>query len=285
MSDFLSYTFLYQFTLGNKVWRYTSNAINVLDLDGKVWEASSISDDGVKQSGETVSDALTITCDIDTVPARLFMYAPPSKVMEVTIYRADFDDKPTVDGFSGEDTTPPPSTMGVGAKRAIYIGDVSQCSFPEPGKAVLTCQTMSASMQREGLRLPWQRQCPYALYDHSTCKVSKATWAIDATLVSISGSTVVVSTIGGNPNGHLNGGYLEFEHPIKGTETLAVETQVGTTITIFGSTLELWEGMSVKLYPGCNQTPARCQFFGNYLNYGGVPSLPGKSPFDGDPVF
>lgn len=285
MSDFISYTFLYEFTLADKVWRYTANSIDVLDLDGHTWEASAIADDGIKQTGETVSDALTLTSDIDIVPARLFMFAPPSKVMEVTIYRAPFNDKPITDGFTGTDTSPPPNTVQVGVKRAMYIGDVSQCSFPEPGKAVFTCQTMSASMRREGLRLPWQRQCPYAIYDTSTCKLNKYTWEIVATVVSISGNSIVVDTVGGNPSGHINGGHIEYTHPVKGSETLAVESQTGTTILIFGSAAELWEGMAVKLYPGCNQTPARCQFFGNYLNYGGVPSLPGKSPFDGDPVF
>lgn len=285
MSDFLSYTFLYEFSLGDKVWRYTPNSVDVLDESNVRWEASTISDDGIKQTGEAVSDTLTITCDVDLVPARLFMYAPPSRVMEIAIYRADLPAKIETVGFTGTDTTPPADTMTVANKRAIYVGEVSQCSFPEPGRAVITCQTLSASMQREGLRLPWQRQCPYAVYDASTCKLSKAAWGISTTVVTISGNNVFVDNAGANPEGYLNGGYLEFEHPVKGIETLAIEAQYINQLAIFGSAAELWEGMNVTLYPGCNQTPQRCQFFGNYLNYGGVESLPGKSPFDGDPVF
>lgn len=285
MSDFLSYIFLYEFSLGSKVWRYTSNSIDVIDENGLLWEASSISDDGIKQTGEAVTDALTITCDADLVPARLFMYAPPSRVMEVSIHRANFGAKGETTGFTGVDNTGPAKTITVSNTRAIYIGDASQCSFPEPGKAVITCQTLSVSMQREGLRLPWQRQCPYAVYDPSSCRLSKAAWSITAQVLTVTGDTVLVDTAGPNPDGYLNGGYLEFEHPIKGTETLAIEVQSGTTLIIFGSAAELWEGMTITLYPGCNQTPQRCQFFGNYLNYGGYESLPGKSPFDGDPVF
>lgn len=285
MSDFLSYIFLYEFSLGDKVWRYTSNSVDVIDENGLLWEASSISDDGIKQTGEAVTDAVTITCDVDLVPARLFMYAPPTRVMEVSISRADFGAKPETVGFTGSDTAPPPATVSVSNTRAIYIGDVSQCSFPDPGKAVLTCQTLSVSMQREGLRMPWQRQCPHAVYDTSTCRLDKSAWGIPTNVVSISGNVVYVDTAGPNPNGYLNGGYLEFEHPVKGAESLAIESQDATALTIFGSAVELWEGVGVTLYPGCNQTPQRCQFFGNYLNYGGVPSLPGKSPYDGDPVF
>lgn len=285
MSDFLSYTFLYEFSLGDKVWRYTPNSVDVLDESNVRWEGSAISDDGIKQTGEAVSDALTITCDVDLVPARLFMYAPPSRVIDIAIYRAEFPAKLETTGFTGTESAAPVATMNVVNKRAIYVGEVSQCSFPEPGRAVMTCQTLSASMQREGLRLPWQRQCPYAVYDASTCRVEKSAWGIPTSVVSISGNVVYVATAGFNPNGYLNGGYLEFEHPVKGIETLAIESQNATALAIFGSAAELWEGMNVTLYPGCNQTPQRCQFFNNYLNYGGVPSLPGKSPFDGDPVF
>jgi hypothetical protein len=285
MSDFLSYIFLYEFGLGDKVWRYTSNSVDVIDENGLLWEASSISDDGIKQTGEAVTDAMTITASVELVPARLFMYAPPSRVIDVSMYRAAFLPKAETTGFSGTDITAPASTAMVTNKRPVYVGEVSQCSFPEPGRAVITCQTLSASMQREGLRLPWQRQCPYAIYDQSSCRLNKAAWSITSKVLTVTGNTVLVDTAGPNPDGYLNGGYLEFEHPIKGAETLAIEVQSGTTLIIFGSAAELWEGMSVTLYPGCNQTPQRCQFFDNYLNYGGYPALPGKSPFDGDPVF
>jgi hypothetical protein len=44
--------------------------------------------------------------------------------------------------------------------------------------------------------------------------------------------------------------------------------------------------MIVAAYPGCPRTIAVCDArFANHLRYGGVPHLPGKSPFDGDPVF
>ena len=45
-------------------------------------------------------------------------------------------------------------------------------------------------------------------------------------------------------------------------------------------------GQDVVAYPGCARTIAICQSkFNNAPNFGGVPGLPGKSPFDGTPIF
>lgn len=285
MSDFINYVFLYEFTLNGRTWRYTSNAENVIDVDNNVWEACPISDDGIKQSGEATADALTITASVDTVPARLFVYAAPSRVMEVSKYRAEFAEKERVLDLTGVVSTPESRVLPVVNKRAMYVGEVTQCSFPTPGSAVMTCETISASMRREGLRLPWQKQCPYAVYDPSTCRLDKTLWDFPASVISIDGASVTLSTAGTNPDGFLAGGFIEYEHPVKGTETLQIEAQAGAVIVIFGSTVELWAGMSVTAYPGCNQTPDRCKYFDNYPNYGGIESLPGKSPFNGDPVF
>jgi hypothetical protein len=55
---------------------------------------------------------------------------------------------------------------------------------------------------------------------------------------------------------------------------------------MFGLADGLYYGLAVNAYPGCNRTTTECvDKFDNLDNYGGVPDLPGKSPFDGDPVF
>lgn len=286
MSDFINYVYLYEFSLNGRYWRYTSNSENVIDTIGNVWEACPISDDGVKQSGESSADALNITSSIDTVPARLFMYAPPSRMMEIVKYRAEFDPKPIVTDITGTSSTPENRVLPVKNKLVTYVGEVSQCSFAgNPGTASFTCETLSATMRRQGLRLPWQRQCPHAIYDPTTCKLDKTSRGVSTTITSINGSTVVVASVGTVPNGHFSGGSIEFVHPVKGPESLGIESSSTTSLVIFGSTIELWAGMAVTIFPGCNQSPDRCKFYGNYLNYGGFERLPGKSPFNGDPVF
>ena len=285
--SYLKYTLLYEFSLGANVWRYTANHEDVIDEFGEVWEACAISDDGVSTSGEVASDSLTITAPIDIAPARLFAYSPPSRIMDVRKLYAEFADKPDAPGFTGVETGTGVRLIPVTGRRVTYVGEISQCSFPEPGTVGFPAETISASMQREGLRLGWQRQCPHAVYDPSTCMASKAGNSVTTTVVSVTGGEVVVASVGAYGAGAFNAGLLEFTHPVKGAEVLTIESHVGTTLTMFDPPTDLWEGMTVTIARGCNQTPASCQSFANFDNYGGIKDLPGKSPFDGvdSPMF
>ena len=254
--------YLYAFSLGERVWRYASSAADVLTADGHVWTACAISHDGVKQTGEAASDSLSIEAPITVAPAQLYLTNPPTSQVAVRILQKDASDPEVY---------------------AIYAGEVSQVNAPEPGKVTITCETLSVSLGREGLRFGWQRGCPYALYDPLTCKVDKAAHAVNTTISAMSGNTVTLAaTI---EVGVYAGGFIQWTHPVKGIEYVGIESQVGNLLTVFGSSSELHVGMSVTAYRGCNRTPASCQSLGNYDNYGGVPNMPGKSPFDGTNPF
>lgn len=249
--------FLYRFTLGARAWYYTSNATDVLTADGKLWTAAAISDDGVKQTGEAASDSLSIEAPTSIGPVQLFMGSPPSGSVGVTIFHKHA------------------SNVEV---KVVYVGEISQVAFGTPGSASITCETLSATMRREGLRLGWQRSCPYALYDPVTCKVNKALFSETVKITAISGFNVTTTALTGTK---YQGGFVEWVHPSKGTEFRAIESQSGNVLSIFGEVGEMYVGLEIKCYRGCNRSPTDCQSFSNYPNYGGVPAMPGKSPFDG----
>ena len=258
---------LYRFTLNDKVWRYTSAEVDET-LGGFVWKAgSSISDDGVKQTGESTSDGLTITASSDIEPAQIYMHYPPSRPMQVAIFHhhpADYD----------------------GEVVAIYAGEVLQVNIPTPGTATIPCATISASMQRTGLRLAWQRSCPYALYDPATCKVDKSAYAVPAVATAAEDGFLEATALAAHPPGYFNGGFIEWVDPDRGVERRAIEYHVtGGLIKLFGSSVGTAVGMSFTAYPGCPRTTAGCNSFNNIANYGGIPDLEGRSPFDGNPVF
>lgn len=255
----------YEFTFGTTTWRYTS-AEEPITANGHVWQPAAITDDGVRQTGEINSDAMTITAPAWVGPAQLFMAGTPSRGVQVSIYQKH-------DGDPDNEII------------AIYVGEVSQVNYPFPGSCRITCETLMASLEREGLRLAWQRACPYSLYDPVTCKLDRTPWGRAFTVLSFDGQVAVVEFSVAVPDGYLNAGFMEWTHPFRGVELLAVETQVGGAITLFGPSAELMPGASGIAYPGCNLSPAACQAFGNYDNYGGHPDIPGKSPFDGNPVF
>jgi uncharacterized phage protein (TIGR02218 family) len=256
--------FLYAFTLGAATWRYTSSDADVT-LQGYKWTATAISDNGVKLSGEATADSLEITAPSTIAPAQMFLGTPPSQAIMVSIYHYHEGDTNAVLG---------------------YVGEVYQVNQPQPGTAIITCDTISASMQRDGLRLGWQRNCPYALYDELTCKADKAAHVKPLVVVDIVDNQVSFNGLEGVDDGTFDGGFIEWVHPSRGLEFRSIEKQTGSTCEMFGLADGLYYGLAVNAYPGCARTTADCvDKFDNLDNYGGVPDLPGKSPFDGDPVF
>lgn len=282
MAEALQETFLYEFKLDANVWRFTSNAVDVVDTLGNLWVACAISDNGVKQTGEAITDELQVTTPQRIAPVQLFKFATPSRDVALNKFRASI--VPLI-----EDQLVSNPTRQVTNVRATYAGEIEQCSFPMPGTAVFAVTTLSATMKRQGLRLGWQRQCPYCVYDLS-CTVPKPAHARTVTITSIVGFTVTVSgtlEVTAQPNIY-DGGIIEFQHPVKGIESLTIEAQTGALqFLMFGSVEGLYVGMPITAYRGCRNDPTSCRDIGNYLQYGGHEHLPGQSPFDGvnSPIF
>ncbi len=264
---------LYQFTLNSQVWRYTS-AAEKITADGHEWLPAAISDDGTKQTGEIVNDAMTITAPTWIGPAQVFMSGAPSSLMQVALFGKHEGSADLV---------------------AVYLGEVTQINPVNAAQARFTCENLASSMRRQGLRIAWQRTCPYALYDSLTCKVDKAAWAVPFFVLAVNGFDVTIVVTDPKANGYFSGGFIEWVHPIKGREYLPIDNNVAVTpldvigvffewvltLNLLADPGDLYVGASGTAYPGCNFTPAACQAFDNYANYGGIPDLPGKSPFDG----
>lgn len=255
--------YLYEFAIGTRVWRYTS-ADDTLTIGGLKYTAVSISDDGPRQSGEAVADSLKITASSRIGPAQLWMTGAPSAEISVLI-------KEKHEGSNDVVT--------------IYSGSIENINYPIPGQCAITCETLSSSMRRQGLRLGYQRACPYATYDPLTCKVDKALWAVDVTVLAVNGFTAVISGISDKGDDYFDGGFLEWMHPIRGVEFLSIEEHADGQFLLSGNVGDLFPGVSGKAYPVCRHTPESCLEFDAYDNYGGFEDLPGKSPYDGDPVF
>lgn len=249
---------LYAFTLNTTTWRYNTTDRQVLTVDGNVWLPAAIEDDGVKQSGDNISDALTITSQSDIAPVQLWKLAPPSATTRIVISEKHIGDDEVY---------------------VQYVGEVRQISEGTIGTATIKCETLSASLEREGLRMVWQRSCPHMVYDHN-CRLSATANSVSAVVQTINGQELVVVGMPAGSN-DFTGGFIEWAHPIKGIERMAIEVQSNNVIAVFGFPTEIQVGMQITAYRGCNQTPAACKAFGNYLNYGGFEYLPGKSPFDG----
>lgn len=255
----------YRYTLGLNVWRYV-NTDQDIQVGGELFHACPMSDDGIKQTGEAQSDAMSITTPDWVGPAVLYTSSPPSKDVNVEILRMH---------------------EGMTTLRICYVGIITQVGFPRPGQAVISVQTMSATMKRTGLRLCYQRSCPYAVYDPNTCKADKTAHAIVSFIRSITAMNIVVDGAIGLPDHFFAAGFMEWTDPVRGVQQIMIEeSERHGVLTLFDDVQELAIGQPVTIYPGCDQTPTACQVvFANYDNYGGFEYMPGKSPYDGNPIF
>lgn len=265
----------YEFTFGSTTWRYTS-ADQDITISSVVWSRAAISDDGVRQTGESTTDALQLTAPSWIGPAQVFMEGSPSQPILLTIRTKHEGDAEI---------------------RVVYSGEISQINFPLPGSCRITCETTSASMQREGLRLGWQRSCPYTLYDPLTCRLDRTAWGVNFTVTAINGEVVTVLAAVAKTRSYFSLGFIQWAHPTRGVEYLQLENMAdigvgppappSTTVMLHLLDLpgSLYVGATGTAYPGCSFTPASCQAFSNFDNYGGYTTIPGKSPFDGNPVF
>ena len=244
-------------------WRYTSADRNYT-LGSDLYTALAISDDGVRQAGDAASDQLTITMPASAAVPLLFVGSPPSDPIHGTIRRTHAGE---ADAF------------------IVWTGLVGMVSRAEGIAASVVCNTLSATLDRTGLRLSWSRNCPHALYD-TECRADPTGFYVTGTVSALTGAVVGASIFGSLPVGRLDGGFLEWIEADGHAERRGIVEHGGTNIRLLGTTDRITVGMTVYAFFGCNRTRAVCNaVFGNLVNFGGHAYMPDKSPFSGDLIF
>lgn len=258
---------LYEFRRGTLAWRFCS-ADRTITFQGAPWKSAPISDDGVRLTGEASADLLTITGPASLEVAQLFRFAPPSAEISVTVR----------DMHYGE-------ADAATSAQVVWVGSITGVRWPQADRSAIACQSISASMDRPGLRLTWERSCPHTIYDRR-CGVDRNAFAVNATVQGLTGAAVTAAALATYADGYFAGGFLAWAVGGGETELRGIEAHTGSQVQVMGGTQGLVLAQVVTAYPGCRQTMDYCNgTFGNRPNYGGVRHLPGKSPFDGSPVF
>lgn len=256
---------LYQLRWGNTTWRYTS-ADEDQEWDGNDFQAIAISDGGVKQTGSNQDD-FTVTLPSDMPIVDLFRSTPPSEPIWLTVRRKHV----------GDEDAP-----------VQYVGKVANVKRREERTtAEVRCIAISASYKKTGLRLTWDRNCPFILYDHN-CRADRELFKVETTVTAIDGIEITVASSGAYDEPQFIGGFVEWDADGLGTpERRSIETSSGTnTYMLMGRADRLEIGQDITLFIGCDRIPTTCDgTFDNMDNYGGFPQMPGKSPFDGTPIF
>ena len=253
---------LYEFKLGGTSWRYASSETNI-SYGGVTYEGIPISDEGITQSGDAGNEEFTVSLPKSAAVTNLFNGTPPSEQVMLVVRRKH---------HSSNDAA------------VVWTGLVSAVKRPSAAEVSFICKAILASLNRIGLRLSWGRGCPHALYDRMCC-VNRASYAVSVQVTSTTGDSVLVGGIGAYASGYFSGGYLEFTHQGV-TQRRGIESHAENRLGLLGASDGIEVGAWITIYPGCDRVTSTCiSKFNNLLNYGGVPHLPTKSPFDGDPVF
>lgn len=253
---------LYEFTHGLTAWRYCT-ADRTITTGAQKWLsiAGGVSDEGIRQSGDATADALTIRAPADLPVVRLFRGLPPTTEVAVVIR----------DMHAGDSEQP-----------VVWVGSIAQINREGVDRVAILCDDLVASFERGGLAVSYERGCPYALYDHN-CRVNRDLFRVDTTLIAAAGTTIESAAFAGKPDGWFAGGFVEWQSAPGVTERRFVKSHVGTSLELLGGAAGFAVGTAVSAYAGCDRTGQTCAAkFNNIDNFGGYPSLPGKSPFDGD---
>lgn len=259
-------------------WRYCT-ADRDLTYLGALYKATAISDEGVKLSGEAAASEFKITLPVFEQFCIDFRLggAPPSDTIFVRVYRCHAVD------ISGLDTDDPV----VGIANLMWVGTVDGLTQVGDIEATITCSMLATSFKRGGLRYAYIRNCPHVLYAPLTCKADKAGFRADTYLTSVTNNKIVSPDFALFADGWFDGGYIEYVvWPSNYLERRMVTRHAGDTLVLLGTVGGLRVGDLVTAYAGCARTVRACiDKFGNYDNYGGFPHLPGRNPYDGNPVF
>lgn len=231
---------------------YWNNSDVDIVYDGETYTPEVVSRSDMVQNNEINRQDIELRVEPSNPIAQLYYHNPPEVVVTVTIFRKEND-----------------------CFLTYWKGRIVATKSTD-WECIIQCESVFTSMRRTGARARYQVQCRHALYG-TACGVDKSLYAVAGTVSSVNGTSIGVSSAGGD----FIGGMIEFNGIFR-----FIVGQTGTTIRLWRSMPGLEVSDSVTLYPGCNRTLTQChERFNNAENHGGFPWLPYSNPFQNVNIF
>lgn len=218
---------------------------------------STISHDGTLDKSD-----VTITMSLGSEIDQLFLAYPPSQVVNLTIFEGHVEDEVTEENYP-----------------AVWLGRILSAAYKN-NEMDLSCQPVSTSLKRPGLRRNYQTGCPHVLYGPQ-CRANRAAATVSRAVSSVSRNKITLDIgLGGTYQQYL-GGLLEWANSqtgIRELRTIAAIEAAGTVLVIRGVARGLGVGTQLSVIRGCNRQMSGCNQHGNIHNYGGQPFIPLENP-------
>lgn len=254
---------LFRFDVAGQTFAYC-NGDDDYAFGGVIYVAAPIAHGRINSKGGSVDRATLDVNLADTLPiAAVLRGYPLSSVMTLVIrqgHRLDGDMQFLVS----------------------WAGRVLSAKGGEPGERVLSCQPVTTSLKRSGLRRNWQYPCPHVLYGDQ-CRASFA--AATVTTVPTNAVRNLVTVPAGwnaRPVDKYAGGIVTW-----GAEVRTILRATATTLTL-GGPATFAPGTPLAVSLGCNHLLDDCRGLhvpavgsggqGNVHNFGGQPLIPTQSP-------
>lgn len=260
---------LFLFTYGagpTQYYGYTDAEVAIVH-EGKTYVPYPLDRDAINASGTLDKSSLTLKIDANAEVTELFRVYPPSQPVSLIILTGHIGD-PDVE------------------YKVIWTGKVLSCGWDD-NIATLTCEPVSMSMQRAGLRRNYQYGCPHALYMGTAeggCRADKTEATLSTTVASVSGSLL---TLPSGWNGVFDkakflNGMIEWTNPLGSVMSRSILRVVGSSnvITMGGPIPGLALGATISVILGCNHQMTDCAAIHSNINdFGGQPWIPTKNPY------
>lgn len=258
---------LYQFTrrstptstgvLVTTNWRYVAAEDDYV-LGALTFAASSIKDDGIRQNGDSSADQLTISMPASETIPRMFVGSPPSDPIGVLIMRTHRGETDVFNGWNG--------TIGQVTRRDALMADI-------------ICNTSSASLDRQGLRLAWTRTCPHNLYG-GECRKSPLDLMVTGTVTATNHTQIIMAEFATQADGWWVGGFIEWIDSYGHAERRGIISHTGDTVRVMGGTDGISPPQIAYGFAGCLHSRTDCNDRQlNLPNHGGHDYMPDVNPF------
>lgn len=269
--------FLYQFVEGEQVWRFTSR-IDAWASAGSggetiTWEPAAVAHGDIVQTSEIERGRLELTWPLSHTFARRFLSPLGNTPVTLTIFRGH--------------------EQVLGETVAHWKGRVVGAEVEGP-RILLSCESVFSTLRRAGVRAKYQRLCRHALYGRG-CGLDIALHWQTGTVTAVAANAVTIPEAAEQPEGWYRGGVLRF-----GTQLGFITSHAGAALLLSRPMSELAAALEtpeldvgtgdplpvlVDMAPGCDLRAATCaEKFGNLLNFGGFPEIPGRNPFGGGSI-
>ena len=250
----------YKFVGTFTTYRYTSAEVEVT-VNGENYIPIPVKRNAVRagtQEDDTL--ALEISLPFDVAVVRDYAYAESPPALALEVYRVHRGSNFATDFI------------------LMWKGAVTSFAVDGRWARIRVPSVFSRALQSNVPNVYYQAPCNHVLFD-ARCKVDRATYAHQTTVVDVTGRSILVDDMGAPQNALAAGELVN----LRTGERRLILANALDVITVSYQFVDIQPGDQVELVYGCDHSFTTCKAkFNNGINFGGHPFIPSDNPFDGE---